>query len=132
MQTPTQVEPVAYATPDVPLSLSISRRGRTPVSVIHVAGSLDAAQGPILERTLGELVRSGPGRVVVELAHVPFISSVGWKLMLSSVHDARARGGRVVLAGLSANAKHVHDLLELQAHLPAFESETEAVDSFHR
>jgi anti-sigma B factor antagonist len=59
-------------------------------TVIHVAGEVDLDTHLVLEEAIVEVVRSGAGPVVVDLADVPFLDSSGVRALLMGRQEALA------------------------------------------
>ncbi|SCX58446.1 anti-sigma B factor antagonist [Klenkia marina] len=66
--------------------------------VAHVAGTLDAAHGPQLQRELLETLRRAPHRLVVDLSEVVFFGSAGVTALvwLSQHPEAEGKHVRVI------------------------------------
>jgi len=69
--------------------------------LVIVEGVLDSATAPALEKTLQGLMAGGRNKIVVNLAGVEFMSSVGLRALLGTVLQARRqtpRGDLVIAA----------------------------------
>jgi anti-sigma B factor antagonist len=64
-----------------------------PCTVVVLRGDVDAYSGPALSETLSRVIASREGTVVVDLANVRFIDSVGVHA-LKVAHDLLSRQGR--------------------------------------
>ncbi len=80
--------------------MKVSTQRMPNCELVSVAGVLDSATAPALEKTLLSLLSSGKNRIVVNLAEVEFLSSVGLKALLAAVLQARRQSppGDVVIA----------------------------------
>ncbi len=82
------------------------------VLTVNVAEVRGEALTSELERAFAaEVDRTGATRVVVDLAAVRYITSSGVRTLLALRHRVGARGGRVVLCGLSEMVSEVLHLL---------------------
>ncbi len=66
--------------------------------LIALAGRLDIAGAAEVEGTFGTAV-DGATTVVVDLTHVPFIASIGIRLLLANAKALSRRSGRMILCG---------------------------------
>ena len=89
--------------------------GRTTVCP---CGELDLATAEALTRTLADVARAGPTRVVVDLATLEFVDVVGLGALLRGARAVRAAGGDLVLASPSPMLRRMLALLDLETALP--------------
>ena len=83
------------ATRDGQLTLSSVRSGHE--ATVTVRGELDCASAHLLADELGELLRAGTRRIVVDLAEMTFIDSTGLATLVWALRAAREDGGDLVL-----------------------------------
>jgi anti-anti-sigma factor len=76
---------------------------------VHVAGELDIATAPQLERTLRETQQTAR-LVLLDLRELTFIDSAGVHAIVSASIDARQRGRRLVLLRGSPNVDRLFTL----------------------
>src|SRR5258706_8250210 len=84
------------------------------LTVLELEGHFDNATAPRLKDMLAKIYAEARYRVVVDGAKLAFISSAGIGSILSVVHQFRAKGGDVKLAGLSEKVMGVFQLLGLE------------------
>jgi anti-sigma B factor antagonist len=89
---------VAPAAEDVTSDVELHRL-TDDVLLVHVAGALDLALAPQLQRTVEHAARSRPRLLVVDLTEVEFLASIGMAVLLRA-HRQRPAGTtvRVVVA----------------------------------
>jgi len=112
---------------DVYVEEAAQNRG---VSVLRVSGYVDTTTSPDLERRLQSLLRDKRYHVVVDLAHVEYISSAGWGIFISEIREIREQGGDLKLAGMIPDVREVFDLLEFENILQSYPDADLAVSSF--
>jgi anti-anti-sigma factor len=100
------------------------------VSILRVSGYVDTTTSPDLERRLQALLREKRYHVVVDLAHVEYISSAGWGIFISEIREIREHGGDLKLAGMAPDVREVFDLLEFENILQSYSDAELAVASF--
>lgn len=66
-------------------------------TVVAVAGELDAASTPDLERPLNELTSSQDGGLVLDLSNCQFVDSTGLHVIIDARGAVEERGGRFAL-----------------------------------
>ena len=89
--------------------MQISEQTRGGVLVIQASGRLDSSSAGALEAVLPARIQAHD-KVVLDLAGAPYVSSAGLRVLLIGAKAARARGHRLVLAGLSDSVREVFDI----------------------
>jgi len=89
--------------------MQISEQTRGGALVIQASGRLDSSSAGALEAVLPVRIQSH-GKVVLNLADVPYVSSAGLRVLLIGAKAARASGHKLVLAGLSESVREVFDI----------------------
>ena len=100
------------------------------VTVVGVAGSIDALTADVLVAALQEQVQSGRTNLVAALMEVEYTSSAGLRVLLGALKETRARGGDLRLAGMQ---QRVHKVLELSGFtsiLKVYPDVSSAVSSY--
>lgn len=87
------------------------------VVVIVPAGRVDSTTSDELERRLRAVLDRKAPRVVVDLAHVEYISSAGLRVLLALAKRMREQKGALALASLGDSVRQV---FELAGFLPLF------------
>jgi anti-sigma B factor antagonist len=104
--------------PPQPFSICVLPRQGSVVCV-RITGAVDLATGPELERVLEREVEAG-SHVVLDLAGVWFIDSVGLQVIAAAAHKAQSRGSELALQSpLPAQARRVIEITGLQSLLAA-------------
>lgn len=93
-----------------PGGLSISSSIEGGIANLALRGELDLAGAPTLERSLLELERQAPSRIVIDLRDLRFIDSTGLRLLLAANTRAQERGGELVLRPGDATVQRVFDV----------------------
>lgn len=102
------------------------------VTVVGVSGSIDALTADALVTALLEQLQAGRTRLVAHFAGVEYTSSAGLRVLLSTLKDARQRGGDLRLAEIRPNVKQVLELSGFTSILKCFADVESAVASFPR
>jgi anti-sigma B factor antagonist len=88
------------------------------IDIVTITGRLVAADAPEARENLRAIVDAGEGKLIVDLSGVSFIDSSGLSVLISAFKLIRAKGGRMLLSGIS---KNVQTLLELTRLSEIFE-----------
>ena len=100
------------------------------VSVVAVAGSLDALTADALTSAFQAEVRAGRTRLVASFAELEYTSSAGLRVLLAAVKDARQRGGDLRVAAMRERVQRVLDLSGFTGILKCYPDVPSAVASF--
>jgi len=77
------------------LAIETSRQG--DVVIVRLRGSADMGQAASLDRRLGQFLREGSCRLVLDLAGLAFASSMALGAFIRAHVQCRARSGRLLL-----------------------------------
>src|SRR5262245_11045949 len=112
---------------DRAMVLSSARHG--DVVVLSPRGRIDHASAEAFKTALGPyLVQAGPGRpVVLDLAGVEYIASVGLRVLMLASRQARAQGGTMVVAALQPLVREIFEISKFTMVFPCFPSVTDAL-----
>lgn len=87
------------------------------IAIVEPAGRIDSATSRELGERLGNLIKEGRQRVVVDFGRVGYISSAGFRVLLIAAKDSEDRNGAFALCNLS---QEVRRLFEIGAFLDLF------------
>jgi anti-sigma B factor antagonist len=114
------------------MDLTVEERPIGRVTVLDLAGRLTNDQGAArIKDKVNSLIAQGRTQIVLNLGDVPYIDSGGLGQLVASYGSVKKAGGGLKL--LNVNSRN-HDLLSitrLVTIFDSFDSETEAVQSFH-
>ena len=68
-----------------------TENGRVPVTVLHVDGSIDSSTYEQFQSTAKKLIEEGARYLLVDLSHVPFVSSAGLRALHTLFNELRLR-----------------------------------------
>lgn len=100
------------------------------ITVVAVAGSLDALTADTLTDALHALLHEGRTRLVASLVELEYTSSAGLRALLATLKDARQRGGDLRLAGAQERVRRVLDLSGFTSILKCYDDVPAAVASY--
>lgn len=89
--------------------MQITEETRDGAVVVSASGRLDSNTAAALEAVLPARIEANAA-TVLSLADVPYVSSAGLRVLLIGAKAARAKGHKLVLAGLSDSVREVFDV----------------------
>lgn len=72
-----------------------TENGRVPVTVVHVDGNVDASNADAFQKEVMEHVNNGARHVLVDLVHVPYMSSAGLRALHEIFNQLRHANNEV-------------------------------------
>ena len=87
------------------------------VTVLAVRGRVDSTNSTDFGDRLGTLYAISGRRLLLDLQHLEYISSAGFRALLIAARRAGQNGGKLALCGLSGK---VRDLFDLGGFLDSF------------
>ena len=63
---------------------------RVPITVIHVDGNIDSSTAEKFQTKADELIKGGARYILVDLAHAPFVSSAGLRVLNNIFNQLRS------------------------------------------
>ncbi len=108
----------------------VSNENYGQISVLHIAGFLDAHTVPKFEDSLQKLINEKRFNIIVNLKTLDYISSAGLGVFMGFIEDIREKGGDIKLSNLSDKVYKVFDLLGFPALFEIYKTETEAKSKF--
>jgi anti-sigma B factor antagonist len=90
------------------------------IARIVLAGRMDAAGANQIDVRFTALTATSAAQIVVDMAQVPFVSSIGIRLLLSSAKALTRRGGRMVIASPQPLVKETFTLARIDTLIPLY------------
>ena len=90
--------------------------GDPRVAVAHMTGRLDAAGVVAVEPALTAALAAHP-RLALDLSGVPYVASMGLRLLMAAARGLEKRGGRLVIVNPSSEAEAVLAIAGLEKPL---------------
>lgn len=87
------------------MDISVQKSGQ--ISVVSIAGSIDALTADQIIGCVDEQINSGEKYLVLDLSEVQFMSSAGLRVILGALKETRKQGGNLYLAGAQAGVERV-------------------------
>jgi anti-anti-sigma factor len=94
---------------------------------IVLDGRLDIAGAQAIDSQFSALAATKKARIVVDMAKVDFLASIGIRTLLSCAKTSSAYGGKIVLFNLQPLVKDVLDTTGVTSLIPVVEDEKMAL-----
>jgi anti-sigma B factor antagonist len=109
--------------------MEISRKVIDGVDVLGVTGRIDAATSKDVEAALNSLIDQNKTKIIVDLAAVEYISSVGLRVLLASLKKLRQKDGSLMLASLQPFVRDVFQVAGFNKLFSIYPSADDAAKS---
>jgi anti-sigma B factor antagonist len=89
----------------------VNHKHDSELEFLYLRGYLDAHTAPDLEDAIGNLVKGGKNKIIINLKDLDYISSAGLGVFMAFIEEIRESGGDIKLAELKPKVFTVFDLL---------------------
>jgi anti-sigma B factor antagonist len=96
--------------------MDINIKNLKDVTVVEMAGDIDANTAPAVQKEVLPLVKPG-SKILLDMTKVPYTSSAGLRLLLSLYRQVTGNDGQLVLVGLS---EEIEDTMSITGFLDFF------------
>lgn len=100
------------------------------ITIIMPQGRLDAAGVRPLETELADHIAAGRIHLLVDMSEIAYVSSVGLRMFLTTMRNARRKGGALILCGLNERVLDVFKLAGFDRVLSILTTREEAASFF--
>ena len=100
--------------------------------LMKLYGGIDSGQSHAVGLALSEQLALGHKRLILDLAHVDFISSEGLRILVGAWQRARESKGNLVLVGVKPRIFEMLQIIGLDLVFPIAETQGEAIAQFAR
>jgi len=107
---------------------SVLQRGG--IYIIICSGYIDSDTYTELKDEIGNMLKDGKYRIVVDFENVHFMSSSGWGVLTGNVSAARKGGGDIKLASMNYKIKEIYEIIELDELIDAYDNVEGAIEAF--
>ncbi|MDD5627735.1 MAG: STAS domain-containing protein [Elusimicrobia bacterium] len=96
------------------MSLEISMQERqTCFFQLTLAGRLDTMTAPQLEQRVAMLIQDPVKALVLDMANLEYISSMGLRVVLKTMRDVQAKGGVFMVSNMRPEIQRVFEIAKL-------------------
>lgn len=85
-----------------------TENGRVPITIVHVDGNIDSSTYQAFQAKVDQLINDGAHYILIDLAHAPYVSSAGFRVLhqvfnrLRSLHPSSNLSEADIKKGISA------------------------------
>ncbi len=97
------------------------------VTVLCPSGRIDAAHSEAFQTRLAAAVGRAAAQVVVDMAGVAYISSVGLRALMVAAKQTKASGGKLAVAALQPVVKEIFEISRFNFVVKIFATPREAI-----
>lgn len=109
--------------------MEFSEDRRADAVILALTGRLDATTAKAFEDRILDLIGSGPRRLVVDLAHVEYVSSSGLRVFLIAAKRLHNTDKKIALCSLNEHVRQVFDLAGFSSLLSIYNSRDDALNA---
>jgi anti-anti-sigma factor len=107
--------------------VEFSSRSFADVVVAAPAGRIDhEASGPF-EQALAPLLQRAPAGLILDFAHVDYISSVGLRVLMLAAKQVKEQRGEMVIAGMQPVVREIFEISRFNFLFGSFSTVREAI-----
>jgi len=111
-------------------NFSVTFRESGSVQILELHGDLDAHTAPDFEAAIRKCIDDNHHRIIVDGAHLEYISSAGLGVFMAFVEEVREHEGDIKISSLQPRVFNVFDLLGFPVLFDIFDTEADAVSKF--
>ncbi len=105
------------------MTLTVKTSKKTKgVYVIAPTGSINSDTYGVLEKETQRMVKKSPQQIILDMAGVGYLSSMGVRVILATMKALQNNGGKLVLVNLQPQIKKVLDIVNALPSLRIFEN----------
>ena len=90
--------------------MEIAEQQAGEITIVEIKGRIDSNTAKAFGERLTSLINAGHARLVVDLKHIIYISSAGFRALLVAGRLADETNGTVVLCSLSADVRRLFEI----------------------
>jgi anti-anti-sigma factor len=87
---------------------------------VQLAGRLDSAGVEAIDARLSSLAAARAARILIDLSQVPFLASIGIRILLTNARVLRQNGGKMALLSPQALVEEVLQVTGIESIIPIF------------
>jgi anti-sigma B factor antagonist len=107
-----------------------TRKTDSGVTVVAPSGRLDVAGAPTLKAVIGDAVKEGPSRLVIDMEGVSFVDSTGLGSVIAALKLVRGTRGDLRLAAPNQQVRVVLELTTLDRVFAYYPTVEDALTDF--
>ncbi len=98
-------------------------------AVLRLEGRVDATSAPLLDGKIDELAGKGNKHLIVDFAHVDYLSSAGLRFLLAATKRYKSSGGKLMISTVAEDVMEIIKMAGFEKILNIYASEEKALKS---
>ncbi len=111
--------------------MQVSINSRDDVCIIEILGRMDSISSKEIEAKLNHVIDHNKNRIIIDLAAVDYISSVGLRVLLSALKRQKERGGSIKLTSLQPFVRDIFKMTGFDRIFSISSDQEEAIGQFN-
>lgn len=103
---------------------------KNSIKILNLEGYLDAYTALKFEELMGEIVRSGGYKIVVNMKNLSYISSAGFGVFMAFIDEVRKNDGDIKFCCLPKKIDEIFELLGFKHIFETYKDAETAIKSF--
>lgn len=111
--------------------MQISTKSKDDVYIIEIFGRMDSISSKDIEAKLNDVIEHNKKKILIDLAAVDYISSVGLRVLLAAFKKQKEREGSIKLASLQPFVRDIFKMTGFDRIFSICLHQEEAIDKFN-
>jgi len=112
--------------------MKIWEKRQGEIVILSVEGRLDATTGAAFEQQVAPMIEAGNKNILLDMAHLEYISSAALRRLLLLAKQAEDAGGRIALLEIQSSILEIFEMAGFTYLFPIYMDQEEALRSFVR
>jgi anti-sigma B factor antagonist len=110
--------------------MQIWTKSKEDIYIIEISGRMDTISSKEIEAKLDDAIEHNEAKIIVDLAAVDYISSVGLRVLLAALKKQKERRGSIKLVSLQPFVKDIFKMTGFDRIFSISSSQEEAINKF--
>lgn len=110
--------------------MQIWTKSREDIYIIEISGRMDTISSKEVEAKLEEAIDHNYAKIIIDLAGVDYISSVGLRVLLAALKKQKEKMGSMMLASFQPFVRDIFKMTGFDRIFTISSSQEEAIDRF--
>lgn len=110
--------------------MQIMEKSKGDIYIIEISGRMDTISSEEVEAKLDSLIENNEAKVIIDLAAVDYISSVGLRELLAALKRQKERQGSIKLVSLQPFVKDIFKMTGFDKIFSIYSTQEEALNRY--